>query len=107
MLGHNQSTLHVNHRYLLDLIRRENARTPGIRILDYGCGNGDIVENGIAEGMDLHRADVFYNSSDSYEVIQGKGLLGNRILTIQDNHVDFLDGFFDLIISNQVFEHRG
>lgn len=105
MHGHTQSSLHVNYRYILDLIRRENARAAHVRILDYGCGDGDIVENGLAEGMDIHGADVFYSGSDSYEVVKQKGLLGDRIRTITDNHVDFPDGFFDLVISNQVFEH--
>jgi SAM-dependent methyltransferase len=105
MLGHQQSSIHVNYRYILDFIKRENTNTPHARILDYGCGNGDIVENGLAEGVDIHGADVFYSGSDSYEVVKQKGLLGNRILTITDNHVDFPDSFFDLIVCNQVFEH--
>ena len=104
MLGHDESILHVNYRYVLDFIEKESTLTPNIKILDYGCGNGEIVEAGLEQGLEIYGVDI-YTSSDAERIVAGKGLLGNRILKIKDNKVDFSDGFFDLIVSNQVFEH--
>jgi SAM-dependent methyltransferase len=105
MLGHHSSILHINYRYVLDFIKREATLNPDIKILDYGCGNGEVVEAGLGEALEFYGADIFYGGGNSEQVVQEKGLLGNRILKITNNRVEFSDNFFDLILSNQVFEH--
>ena len=105
MLGHHESILHINYRYVLDFIKRESTLNPEIKILDYGCGNGEVVEAGLGQGLEFYGADIFYSGGNSEQVVMEKGLLGNRILKITNNQVAFSDNFFDLIISNQVFEH--
>jgi len=100
------SGMHINYQYLLDFIARQaGIASRPIKILDYGCGDGLIVETGRKRGLQLFGADIFYAGSNSRQVVSQKGLLGNIILEIRDHKVAFPAREFDLIISNQVFEH--
>lgn len=76
--------LHVNYRYLLAW-----ARAVGGRILDFGCGDGQVVRAGRARGLDILGADV-------------KEGVDHRI---RDNRLPFDDRSFDLVLANQVVEH--
>lgn len=82
------SELHVHYRYLLDWARRAG---PGARILDFGCGQGQVVKAARAEGLDLVGADVKPEFEGVHE--------------IRDDRLPFEDRRFDLVLSNQVFEH--
>jgi len=79
-------SLSSNYEFLLD--EATNMLSSGgletCKVLDYGCGKGALVEEGL--------------STD-------KGLLGERIREIVDQKIPFPDAFFDLVVSNQVFEH--
>lgn len=105
MSENNSITAPVNYQYVMNYIDREVGNNSSTRVLDYGCGDGEVVEHGLAGGVDIYGADIFYGGSDSYAVVQQKGLLGKQVLKIVNDHVDFPDDFFDLIVSNQVFEH--
>jgi SAM-dependent methyltransferase len=50
-------------------------------------------------------ADVFYGGSDARRDVAASGLLGTSIREIRDGRLEFPDGAFDLVVSNQVFEH--
>ena len=60
--------MHINYQYVLhkasELLSEGSAR-----ILDYGCGNGDVVKE------------------------------------LEDDKIPYRNGFFDLVICNQVLEH--
>lgn len=92
--------LHVNYRYLLAW-----AQAVGGRILDFGCGEGQIVAAARALGLDVEGADVFYGGSEARRVVEAAGLLGASIREIKDGKLPFEDRRFDLVVSNQVFEH--
>lgn len=92
--------LHVNYAYLLAWAQ---AAGPGARILDFGCGDGLTVREGRRRGLDLQGADAFYGGSRARE--QVRDLLGTAIHEIVDGRLPFAAGSFDLIVSNQVFEH--
>lgn len=94
--------LHVNYRYLLSW-----AQAVGGRILDFGCGEGQVVRAARALGLDVAGADVFYGGSDAKRVVEAAGLLGTSIREIRNGKLEFPDGAFDLVVSNQVFEHIG
>lgn len=81
------------------------ARAHGGRVLDYGCGGGEIVEAARAAGIDMVGADVFYAANDSGDVVRERGLLGKVVFEIRDGKVPFDDATFDLVVSNQVLEH--
>lgn len=97
--------LHVNYRYMLAWAGTTAARIAGARILDFGCGDGRVVRAARAAGWDVVGADVFYGGSDARREAEAAGLLGTSVREIQDGRLDFPDGAFDLILSNQVIEH--
>lgn len=98
--------MRINHQYLLELASGMQQVRPGARILDYGCGLGEVVEQGRAMGLEMYGADVFYAANpETRNHVQVKGFLGNRIREINDARIPFDNGFFDLVLSNMVFEH--
>ncbi len=96
--------MHVNHEYLL-AAAASHARTG--RILDYGCGDGSVVEAGLAKGLDIWGAEAFFaGGHGTREAVAAKGLLGSRIREIQPSgRLPFEDREFDFVVNNQVFEH--
>jgi SAM-dependent methyltransferase len=96
--------VHVNHEYLLAAAA---SHAPTGRILDYGCGDGSVVEAGLAKGLDIWGAETFYaGGHGTREAVVAKGLLGSRIREIeQSGRIPFEDLAFDMIVNNQVFEH--
>jgi len=95
----------TNHRYLLHRARQTAASRPNARILDFGCGGGQVVAAGREQGLDFYGAEVFYSASSAREVAARTGLLGSAIREIKDGKIDFENEFFNLVTSNQVFEH--
>jgi SAM-dependent methyltransferase len=81
------------------------SRRPRARILDFGCGDGKVVEAARNLGLELYGADVFYQGPEEREKILKSGLLGTLVREIRDGRIPFEDETFDLILSNQVFEH--
>jgi SAM-dependent methyltransferase len=96
--------VHVNHEYLLAAAA---SQAPTGRILDYGCGDGLVVEAGLANAIDIWGAETFYaGGHGTREAVAAKGLLGTRICEIgPSGRIPFDDRAFDLIVNNQVFEH--
>jgi SAM-dependent methyltransferase len=96
--------MHVIHRFLLhkceEIVPHQTAR-----ILDYGCGNGEIVIEGRNRGLNIYGVEAFYKGSDSKEVVEATGLLGNEIKELIEGRIPFPDHYFELIVSNQVLEH--
>ncbi len=92
-----------NYDYVLDeAIKSSTCRKP--KILDYGCGKGQVVRLGLKRGMDIWGADTF----SEYYQDWGTGLdhdVRAHIRQINHNIIDFPDSHFDVVISNQVFEH--
>lgn len=95
----------VNYQYFISMIKSlPNART--LKILDYGCGQGTVVRLLREEGMDCYGVEVCYEGGN-FDEFRSSDLYRQGILReISENgDVPFEDGFFDVIISNQVFEH--
>lgn len=68
----------------------------GLRVLDVGCGNGDISQH-FAARNEQHAVDV-----------QDRRRPGNRAFefrTVDSERLPFDDGFFDAVISSHVIEH--
>ena len=96
--------MHVNYRYVLEKCHSLLPDSKG-KILDYGCGAGDIVYAGQIEGFDIYGVETFYEGGDTSEFVRKKGLLGDTVRELDDNFIPFPDDYFDLVVSNQVFEH--
>lgn len=96
-------SLPPNWAFVLDTAA---SLTPRGRILDYGCGQGEVVAAGLGRGLDVWGAEVFYGGGHGHrETVARKGLLGNRVLEIRRGITPFEDGSFDFVFHNQVFEH--
>ncbi len=91
----------VTNRFVLDVARRH-----GGRVLDYGCGAGELVAEGRAAGLDIFGTDVFYSGSKARPEAQARGLLGTAVREMEPGgRIPFPDATFDLITNNQVMEH--
>jgi SAM-dependent methyltransferase len=70
------------------------------KILDFGCGAGNTVRR-------LH--SLGYANAQGYDVIESSRLGPDRdhitLGTVLDLRLPYADNTFDLVISNQVFEH--
>lgn len=96
--------MHVIHRFLLDKYQTSRPVSEA-RLLDYGCGNGEMVEEGRHRGLNVYGVEAFYEGSNSREIVAGKGLLGEEIRELLQGRIPFPDRYFDFVVSNQVFEH--
>lgn len=98
--------MHPNYEFVLDFIARQNGRE-GLppRVLDYGCGGGGVVAEGLQRGLDIYGSEVFYAGGDARCQAAATGLLGDRIREMHDGRIPFDDSTFDVVVSNQVFEH--
>jgi len=95
----------VTNRFVLDFCARYAREHPGSRILDFGCGGGELVAAGREASLPLFGADVFYGGSKARPQAEGRGLLGTAVREIQDGRVPFPEGHFGLVVNNQVMEH--
>lgn len=98
-------TLHVNHAYCLDRALGFVKDRPGARVLDYGCGAGATIIAGRRAGLEIYGCEVFYEGGSYREDARRSGMLGSAIRELRDGRIDFPDATFDIVISNQVFEH--
>lgn len=101
--SHETAGIQANHAYVVD--RARSLAPPGAKILDYGCGAGEIVALGRGEGLDIVGADIFYEGARSKEIASERGLLGNCVFEMEGQRTPFPDASFDMVVANQVFEH--
>ena len=99
-----------NYRYVLDWIsvaaRRRALASP--RVLDFGCGAGEIVKGGLAQNLDMWGADVYQGKQAAFHdriVVEAGPSASSRIMRIEDDTLPFPENYFDIVVSNQVFEH--
>ena len=60
----------VTNRFVLDFAQRFAREHPNACILDFGCGEGALVEAGIAAGLPMCGADVFYTGAAARPQLQ-------------------------------------
>lgn len=97
----------VYYTYAIELARRltPDANQP-IKVLDYGCGAGQIVVNALDRGLDAYGVDLFYEGGNSREAAKKTGHWDTRIFDLRDGGaIPMADGSFDVVFANQVFEH--
>lgn len=75
-----------------------------VRVLDYGCGAGQIVEELRKMGVDAFGCDVFYEGGERSRSAD-PDLLGKFIRRMEGNAIPFDDKSFDFVVNNQVMEH--
>jgi SAM-dependent methyltransferase len=84
----------LNYEYLLQRALA-SAAVPSPRILDYGCGSlAPLVTLGTARGIDIYGVDLpCHQESERFRLLDSEG------------RIAFDDHTFDVVVSNQVFEH--
>jgi len=77
--------------------------TPGMRVLDVGCGDGAAVRGWMELGFDARGCDFRFKEGPDVADLVREG----RISTIELDpyRLPYPDAHFDLIVTNQVFEH--
>lgn len=83
--------------------RWQHAGGHPIRVLDYGCGHGQIIGLLRERGIDAWGCDVFYGGGDSSSEIST--VLQPYIHRMTGNAIPYNESSFDVVLSNQVFEH--
>jgi SAM-dependent methyltransferase len=82
----------LNYDYVLQRALSSTS-TANPRILDYGSGQGRLLAAGLQRNVDIYGTDVpGIETSD-------------RARLIENGRIPFADNSFDVVVSNQVFEH--
>lgn len=76
-----------------------------VRVLDYGCGSGQIVNELRKHKVNVYGCDVFYEGGNYLESIDTRLLDDGIIRKMCGNDIPFDSASFDYIIDNQVMEH--
>lgn len=82
----------------------DNSTGGHARVLDFGCGAGQIVDELRKRGIEAFGCDVFYEGGDYSSAIHSD-LLGSVIKKIEDGRIPFPSDYFDFVVNNQVMEH--
>jgi len=78
-----------------------------VKILDYGCGAGEIVEllQRVSPHVTAYGCDIFYEGG-SYLCNVNEQLLSTGVIReMKHGCIPFGDAEFDVVLSNQVMEH--
>lgn len=81
----------------------EGDVSKSVRILDFGCGNGDIVSTYLDEGYDAYGCDVSFKDGQNVDRLRSARLI--RLIEMSPYTIPFEDDTFDVVVSDQVFEH--
>ena len=92
--------------FFLNVIRNQGVPIDGnTKILDLGCGAGKLVQAARASGYDFHGCGLGLRDAhtDADTNLVQQGILRN--IDLDPYQLPFDDGTFDIVISDQVFEH--
>jgi SAM-dependent methyltransferase len=95
----------INYLFLLNIIDKYGEKNASLTVLDFGCGRGEIVKSARSKNINVYGADVFHSGSAIPTRLAKENLMGSVIREIIDDTLQFSDETFDLVVSNQVFEH--
>jgi len=72
-------------------------------ILDFGCGAGNLVQAIRDQGYNAYGIDLAFKGGQHTEELAAAGYL--RLVSTVDYKIPFEDNTFDLVSTDQVFEH--
>ena len=75
--------------------------SPKNRILDFGCGYGNLVNYLNTLGFDANGCDISSNWDDHQDTTDGRF----SIITMNPYHLPYPDSSFDMVLSTSVLEH--
>jgi SAM-dependent methyltransferase len=97
--------MNLNYEYFIEYIKKI-PHYQKLKILDFGCGRGEIIGELIKQGVNICGVDTGYGREIAPEILASDLYRQGLIKIIKPGEaLPFADKSFDLIISNQVFEH--
>lgn len=98
------------HQFCVDLaIEESTLRDPSrsAKVLDYGCGAGQIVEllRCASPTIAAYGCDIFYDGGSYRRDVDEALLSAGVVREMRDGRIPFGDAEFDVVINNQVMEH--
>ena len=90
------------YEFVAEWVMTHIAKHPA-RVLDYGCGAGRIVGLLRARGISAFGCDVYYEGGDYSGDVPDE--LRSFVRRMEGGVIPFDDESFDVVVSNQVFEH--
>ena len=88
--------VHYNYQYLLRQIKKNTKGEDCLRVLDYGCGKGVLVEAGRSDGIEIYGVELFFScygtSLSMRNAARGKvgdDSVGRRIVVVKPNYSAF------------------
>ena len=99
----------INQKFLriIEKLNNKKIDKKNLKILDWGCGRGDLVKFLNEHGYDCYGLEVESNKKVKDQIdLNENEFLRNKISYIKpDNVTKFIPDFFDIVITNQVLEH--
>jgi ubiquinone/menaquinone biosynthesis C-methylase UbiE len=74
-----------------------------VSILDFGCGGGDFVNYFLNEKVNAYGCDLAFKKSENTDTLIKLNKI--KLMDIETKKIPFKNEKFDIVISNQVFEH--
>jgi len=94
----------VNRSYFAHYV--QEVAPPGAVVLDYGCGSGTVVEMLRAAGYDARGVDIRWPGATIPDIEASQlGREGVLRYYEEGGRLPFDDDTFDVVVSDQVFEH--
>ena len=93
-----------NYQFCAQWVASQNAVVPP-RVLDYGCGAGEIVLELLRGDVDAFGCDIFYGGGDRLVAVPADLLESGVISAMDGITIPFDVDSFDYVINNQVMEH--
>ena len=92
-------------KIIKNLCKKNNKKD--IKILDWGCGRGDLVKFLNDQGYDCYGLEIETNSKIINQLnLDSNNDIYNKLSFIKDNNITkFNSNYFDIVITNQVIEH--
>ncbi|MYM32549.1 methyltransferase domain-containing protein [Duganella sp. CY15W] len=97
----------VLYQNLLTQAERHHIASQGAKVLDFGCGRGQFVGYLRQHGLRAYGIEVDAKLIQAGQVLSAsfQDELPLLSLVSGEGHLPFPDGYFDMIVANQVFEH--
>jgi SAM-dependent methyltransferase len=95
-----------NYGYIASWVREQRRASAPLRVLDYGCGRGTLVQMLRQAGCDGYGCDAFVQIGKSpRDFVLDPQWFGSVIRDMPDGRIPFAAESFDIAVTNQVIEH--